>query len=375
MPGYPFAALERQAAALRAEGRRLFDLSIGDPDLRPPQIVLDAVHKALEASPSHRYPSSRGDAEVREAVARWYERRFGVTVDPTREVAILIGAKEGLAQLARAFVEPGDVVAYPDPGYPVYHRAGCRLVDGSPRPLLIRAEEGFIPHLDKASGARLLYLNYPHNPTGATADATFLDQLALLPEADPKLIVAYDMAYGEMTFDDPALSLLARSRRVVEFHSLSKMANATGYRIGFAVGHPDLIAGIVNVKEEIDSGAPVPFQKALAAMLDTYDHDGHPPEWMIANREIYRRRKETIATALESAGWQIFKSKATFYVWFRVGEDESRFAERALEAGVLLSPGCGFGSGGRGWMRASVTAPDEDIALAAEALAKLTPTP
>lgn len=360
LPGYPFAALERKAAEIRASGKPLYDLSIGDPDLPPPVFVTDAVKEAMQDDRSHRYPSSRGDSAVRESVARWFKARFKVDVDPSNQVCILIGAKEGLSHIAQAVVNPGDIVAVPDPAYPVYWRAGCRLIGGKLKVLPLVAEKGFLPDLDMAFGARLLYLNYPNNPTGAMAPDHFLEHVAESIEANPGMTVAYDMAYSEMTFGERARSLLEFTADAVEFHSLSKMANATGFRVGFAVGSEDRISALIRVKEEIDSGVPLPFQKALAAVLDKYE-GAEPPVEIRRHREIYRARREKLFHAFEQLGLDVFKSDATFYVWFRVGDDEMDFVTRAMEAGILLTPGSGFGEGGRGWVRASATAPDEAI--------------
>ncbi len=372
IPGYPFAELERQAAQLRSAGKPLYNLSIGDPDLDPPGFIVDAARRALDDPQAHQYPSSRGDPAVRRSVARWFQGRFGVELDPDSQVCILIGVKEGLAQLARAVVNPGDEVAVPEPGYPVYSRAGCRLVEGRERTIKLDPRRGFLPDLDQVSGVKLLFLNYPNNPTGATAPDEFLKELANLAESDPALTVAYDMAYSEMCFDRPARSLLEFTPRVVEFHSLSKMANATGYRVGFAVGDPARIAALVRAKEEVDSGPPLPFQRALAALLDSYEGPNPPPE-MIETRQVYQRRKRHLTEAIASLGCDVFRSNATFYVWFRVGSDEMPFITEALAQGVILTPGSGFGAGGKGWVRASVTAPDEVIESAAQALRSMKP--
>ncbi|MFN3821494.1 MAG: aminotransferase class I/II-fold pyridoxal phosphate-dependent enzyme, partial [bacterium] len=219
MPGYPFAELERRAAELRRQGKPLFDLSIGDPDLPPPPFLVEAVKKGFEHPQAHRYPSSRGSIEVREAIAKWYEGRFGITTDPEREVTILIGAKEGLAQLARAFIAVGDRVAFPDPGYPVYRRAGCFMLGGTPCPIPLYFENQFLPSIKDLNTCKLLYLNYPHNPTGALANRQFLQDLSAWMSRNSQTIVAYDMAYGEMTFGEPSLSLLTFNRNGVEFHS------------------------------------------------------------------------------------------------------------------------------------------------------------
>jgi len=370
MPGYPFAELERKAAAIRAAGRELHDLSIGDPDLPAPNYMLKAIQQAVLEPAAHKYPSSRGDISTRQSVARWFKGRFGVELDPDKEICILIGAKEGIAQLARAVVNPGDAVAFTEPGYPVYRRAGCLMLDAVPRPIPLKPENNFLPNLDEVGDARLFYLNYPNNPTGATAPAEFMKQVGALAENNQNLTVAFDNAYCEMTFGAPSHSILEYTRQAVEFHSLSKMANATGFRIGFAVGEATRIAALIRAKEEMDSGAPLPFQRALQAALDRYDGASPPPE-LVEARRIYAARKRKLTAVLTSLEYEVFDSDATFYIWFKVGENELPFIERAVEQGLLLTPGSGFGDSGKGWARISTTAPEQSIDAAAEILTRI----
>lgn len=360
LPGYPFSELERNAAKMKAEGTLKCDLSIGDPDLPPPAFLIDEVRKALEVDKSHRYPSSRGDIETRKSVARWYKVRFGVDIDPETEVCILIGAKEGLGNLARAYINSGDKIAYTEPCYPVYWRAGGKMLDAKVLPLRLNAGNDFLPNLDFPSDTKLLYLNYPNNPTGAEVTSDFLKQLAGKIETESELIVAYDMAYSEVYFNKPPPSILEYTKNAVEFHSLSKMANATGYRVGFAAGHADYIQGLCKVKEEVDSGVPYPFQRALSCILDRYESSEQPEEirHLISH---YGKRRENMIAAVKSAGYEVLDSNATFYVWFKVDDDEMPFIAKALEAGVLMTPGSGFGTCGKGWARISVTASDESL--------------
>ena len=369
LPGYPFAELERRATEIRQSGRLVYNLSIGDPDLPPPQFVVDAVKRGLNDPLAHQYPFCRGDAGVRRVVANWFKLRFGVELDPDRQICILIGAKEGLANLARAVVNPGETVAVPDPGYPVYRRAGCRFVSAVMRPLPLNPTKGFLPDLNQVPGARLVYLNYPNNPTGAVAPDSFLLDLAELAETHRELTIAYDMAYGEVRFDHPSRSLLEFTRQAVEFHSLSKIANVTGYRVGFAVGDPDRITALVRVKEEVDSGTPLPFQYALAAVLEHYD-GAQPPAEIKKSLEVYHYRKQRLTWALEHIGLEVFRSPATFYVWFRVGDNETEFVNKALEAGIMFTPGSAFGDNGTGWVRASVTVPDDIIDQVAQIISR-----
>lgn len=369
IPPYLFAGLEEKAAALRARGMDLIDLGIADPDLPPPPFLVEAVRRHLDDPDAHRYPTSRGDPGVREAVARWFEGRFGVTLDPAREIAVLIGAKEGLANLARAFVNPGDPVSVPDPAYPVYANGGAILNDGEPRPLPLDPERGFLPDLERAAGARLLYLNYPNNPTGAVAPESFYRETAGFAEAHPETLVVWDAAYCELVFGGfRPPSLLAFTRRAVELHSLSKMMNCTGYRVGFAVGDGEVINALVKVKTQLDSGAPVFLQRAMAEALGRYEGVDPPGEAKNSHEE-YGRRKRLLEEGLADVEGvlRVYRSPATFFVWARV-ENDAAFVERALEAGVILTPGRGFGPGGEGYVRAAVTAPKERIE---EALARL----
>jgi len=370
LPSYPFAELERKAAELRAAGRPIYDLSIGDPDLQPPDYLIEAVRRSLAEPSAHCYPSSRGSLQTRQSVAHWFKGRFGVELDPATQIAILIGAKEGIAQIARAVVNPGEVVAYTEPGYPVYRRAACSMLDAIARPVPLTVERNFLPDLNLAVGSRLFFLNYPNNPTGAVASTAFMKEVADLAESDQGMTVAFDNAYSEMTFGTPSHSILEFTNQAVEFHSLSKMANATGYRIGFAVGEPKRIAALIRVKEEMDSGAPIPFQRALEALLDRYDGI-NPPTSLIETKRIYAARKARLATAIRTAGHHLFESDAAFYLWYRVGDDETAYIARAVEEGLLATPGSSFGESGRGWVRLSATTANDTIEGAAKILERL----
>lgn len=367
LPGYPFAKLERIAADRKRQELPLFDLSIGDPDLPPPTYVTEAIQKALTDQSSHKYPSSCGDASVRKCIADWYQGRFGVELDPDSQVCVLIGGKEGLANFARGIVNRGDEVGVPEPGYPVYGRGGCKLVEGVQRTITLKPENNFLPDLRDAEGVKLLYLNYPNNPTGATATDEFMAELGDFADANTSITVAYDMAYCEVAYGKPLRSLLEFTSNAVEFHSISKMANATGYRVGFAVGEPDRIAALIRTKEEIDSGVPLPFQMGLKALLERYN-GLVPPIEVKQSLEVYHKRRDYVFDNLEKIGFAPFRSDATFYVWFHVGDDELEFINRCAENGVLLTPGSGFGEAGSGWARISVTAPDETVEQAMQIL-------
>ncbi|MCX6641405.1 MAG: aminotransferase class I/II-fold pyridoxal phosphate-dependent enzyme [bacterium] len=357
LPPYLFAGLERKAAALRARGVDLIDLGIGDPDLPPPDFFMNALHEHLQDEDAHFYPSSQGDADVRKKVARWFRGRFGVELDPDDEICILIGAKEGLANFSRVLVNPGDRVGVPDPGYPVYSQAAALLNDAIPIALPLQPGKDFIPDLTKAIGCRILFLNYPNNPTGATAPSEFFISVADFCEAHPETVVIHDAAYSEMTFGGyRAPSLLQFTRNTIEFFSMSKLFNATGFRIGFAVGKPELIKALASLKAQLDSGAPLFIQRAMAEGLSRYNGADPPPE-VRSNLDEYARRRKLVEDKLMGFGWVVVKSQATFYVWAKVGDEEFKVIDAAMEKGVILTPGRGFGKNGIGYVRLALSQP------------------
>ena len=372
IPPYLFAGLEEKAEQMRRRGVDLIDLGIADPDLKPPQFLKDALIRHLDDPDAHQYPTSRGDLGVREEIAHWFKGRFDVDIDPASEIGLVIGGKEGLSNLSRAFAEPGSVVAAPDPGYPVYANAAAILNDAESRPLPLLPERGFLPDLSGAEGARLLFLNYPNNPTGAVAPESFYREAAAFADSHPETLVVWDAAYCELAFGgERPPSLLQFTRNAVEVHSLSKMMNVTGYRIGFAVGHADAISALVKVKSQLDSGAPVFIQRAMGEALAKYDGP-NPPEESRRSHEEYGRRKKIIEEGMKQVPGvlEVYPSNATFFTWVRVADDV-KFVEKAMEAGVILTPGRGFGANGEGFVRAAVTSPSDRIEEAVERLKKL----
>jgi len=369
IPPYLFAGLEAKAGELKSRGVDLIDLGIADPDLAPVPVIKQALIDHLSDPDAHQYPSSAGDFAVREAIAKWFKGRFDVELDPKNEIAVVIGAKEGIANISRAFVNPGDEVGAPDPGYPVYANGAAILNDAIARKLPLLPENGFLPTLEDAVGVKLLYLNYPNNPTGAVADESFYKKTADFTESNPGTVVAWDAAYSELVFGGfKPPSLISYTRKAVEFHSLSKMMNVTGYRIGFAVGNPEIIAGLVKVKTQIDSGAPVFIQRAMADALATYN-GVNPPADAQKSHEEYGKRKRLMEDGLKSVPGvhEVYCSPATFFIWAKV-DDDVRFVEQAMEKGVILTPGSGFGDSGKGFIRAAVTAPSDRIIEAIERL-------
>ena len=369
IPPYLFFRLEEKVAELRCKGIDIINLGIGDPDLPPPKIMTDAIKRHIDEPDTHLYSISRGNLEVRKDIAEWFKGRFKVEIDPETEIAITIGSKEALANFSRAVVDPGDIVGVPSPGYPVYGNAAVILNDAKAKNILLRPEDGFKPRFEDMEGVKLLFTNYPNNPTGAVADEAFYRKLADWAETHPETAVIHDAAYCEMTFDDkPYPSLMQYTKKTIEFHSFSKVFNVTGYRIGFAVGGKVYIDGLVKVKSQLDSGAPLFIQRAAADCLKAYN-GATPPEEVIANRSIYMRRKKLVEEGLTKLGYKVHPSPATFYIWFETGGDDMEWVDGAIEKGVVITPGSGFGEGGKGFARITATVPDERLRLALERIA------
>ncbi|MDR7416861.1 MAG: LL-diaminopimelate aminotransferase [Armatimonadota bacterium] len=372
IPPYLFADLDRRKEELEREGVEVVSLAVGDPDLPTPDHIVRALQEAVMDPATHPYPPYAGTRGFREAVAAWYARRFGVTLDPDREVLALIGSKEGIAHLPWALVNPGDVVLVPDPGYPVYGTATL-LADGIPHPLRLRPDRGWLPDLasvptEVARRARLLFLNYPNNPTGATADLGVFEEVVRFAR-EYGIVVAHDNSYSEIAYDgyQPPSFLQVRGAREVgvEFHSLSKTFCMTGWRLGFVCGNAEVVAALAKLKTHLDSGVFVAIQRAGEAAL-------RGPEGPVRERvRIYQARRDLAVAALQEAGWRLAKPRATFYLWARVPEGfrSVDFAARVLDqTGVLLTPGIGYGEGGEGYVRLSLTVPDHRLR---EALSRL----
>jgi len=375
LPPYLFAEIDRKKKEMRQKGMDLIDLGVGDPDLPTPKAIVERLKAAAEDSKNHRYPSYEGMIEFRKAIAQWYERRFGVHLDPEREVLSLIGSKEGIAHIPLAFVDPGDYVLVPSPGYPVYNVATL-FAGGIPYFLPLRKERGFLPDLSEvpssvAEKAKLLFINYPNNPTAAVAERPFYEEVIAFANRYG-VIVCHDAAYSEMAFDGfrPLSFLEVKGAKDVgiEFHSLSKTFNMTGWRIGFAVGHPEIIAGLGKVKTNIDSGL---FQAIQEAGIEALHHFDTPLPNMI---ETYERRRDVMVSGLREIGLALERPKATFYLWVEVprGYTSARFATLLLEkAGIVVTPGNGFGEAGEGFVRMALTVDETRLREAVERLKKV----
>ena len=378
LPPYLFAALDERRRAVEARGVEVISLGIGDPDLPASPVVVETVQREAARAANHRYPRYDGLPAFRNAVAAYYARRFGVSLDPDREVLTVIGSKEGLAHLIWAYVEPGDIVLSPDPSYPVYH-AHTGLAGGEVYALPLVAERGFLPDLaaipeDVLTRAKLLFINYPNNPTAGVADRTFLAEAVELCRRHDILLVS-DAAYVEMTLaGEPAPSVLeipGAKDVAIEFYSLSKPFNMTGFRLGAAVGNAAAVAALGRMKNNSDSGQWNAIQYAGAAALE------QAPEAFFARmNEIYRKRRDKLCLGLRELGWDVPLPTATFYVWAAVpGGDDKAFASQLLEAGVVVVPGSGYGRHGQGYVRLCLTVSEEDIARVLERLGNLSPSP
>jgi LL-diaminopimelate aminotransferase len=362
LPPYPFIVLDRKKKAALAAGRPLVDFGIGDPDLPAPPAVVAALARAARDGATHRYPLGSGTPAFRRAVADWYGRRFGVKLDAGNEVCALIGSKEGIGHFPWAVVDPGETVLVPDPGYPVY-RAGTILCGGRPFTMPLVAGNAFLPDLEglarrlrRGMRVRLMFINYPCNPTGAGASMEFFRRVVALASRYG-FIVAHDAAYSELYYDEKApppsfLEVRGAKEVGIEFHSLSKTCNMTGWRIGFAVGNKKLVNALAALKGNLDSGAFEAVQRAGIVALKL------APGWARHMSAIYRERRDILVDGLRAFGLAAPRPRAAIYVWVPVpeGRDSAGLAEFLMEkADVLVTPGPAFGACGEGYIRFSLT--------------------
>jgi len=375
LPPYLFKELDRKREEVRSRGIDVIDFGVGDPDLPTPVHIVKRLCEAAHDPATHRYPAYSGMRLFNEAVARWYDGRFGVQLNAKSEVVTLIGSKEGIAHTPLAFVNPGDVVLVPDPAYPVY-KIATFFAGGEPVYMPLLDRNGFLPDLgaipsDAAKRAKLMFLNYPNNPTAATATLEFFDEVVSFAK-DYDLIVCHDNAYSEMCFDGyvaPSFLQAEGAKKVgIEFHSLSKTYNMTGWRLGFAVGLQDAISALGTIKSNIDSGAFDAIQYAGIAALDGSQ------SCVDEMRTIYRERRDILVAGLREAGLRIEPPKATFYLWIKTPEGlgSSEFSTFLLEkAGVVTTPGNGFGPSGEGFVRMALCVNKERSLEAVERLKSL----
>jgi LL-diaminopimelate aminotransferase len=373
VPPYLFAEIERRIEARRAEGVDVISLGIGDPDLPTPAAVVEALQDAAARPDNHRYPSNRGLAVFREAVAGFYADRFGAAIDPATEVIPVLGGKEGVAHVALACLDPGDVCLSPDPGYPPY-TSGPVFAGADVHYLPLTEENGFAPDLgavpaETAVRANLLFFNYPNNPTGAVVAEGFFER-AVAFAREHELVAVHDASYTEIAFDGyrpPSFLATPGAREVgAEIFSLSKGWNMTGWRIGWIAGNAEVVERYRQLKTNLDSGMFDALQHAGAAALSA------ARDFPAEMSEVYRRRRDLMVEALAAIGLPSEPPRATPYIWIRVphGHDSASFTELVLEeAGVIVSPGPSFGPSGEGYVRISLTVPDERLEEAAGRIA------
>ena len=372
LPPYLFVEISKKIAAKKAKGEEVISFGIGDPDIPTPKPIIDELCRTAREPANHRYPESEGLPELRRAIADWYRKRFGVDFDPDKEVLPLIGAKEGIAHVALCFIDPGDIALIPDPGYPVY-TIGTNLCGGKPYYLPLNENNRFLPELDTVPAdilkkTKLLWLNYPNNPTGATAELDYFDKAVVFAKKN-HIAICHDGPYTEVAYDGyrPDSFMQAKGAKdvAIEFHSLSKSYNMTGWRIGMAVGNAQMIKALRVIKSNLDSGIPQAIQyMAIAALSGNQDIiDEH--------NKIYQKRRDKVIKALNNIGVRARIPKASLYIWAKCpdGYTSAEFAEDLLEqVGVVVTPGNGYGPTGEGYFRISLTISD---AMLEKGIAKL----
>ncbi len=375
LPPYLFVGISRAIAAKKAQGIEVISFGIGDPDMQTPDPVLDALVAGSKKPANHKYPESEGLPEFRARVAQFYYDRFGVKLDPATEVINLIGAKEGIAHAALCFIDPGDISISPDPAYPVYE-IGTMFAGGTTHFVTLRSDNGYLVDFsdiptDVAKKAKTLWVNYPNNPTGAIAPLSFFDEaVRYCKEFDIALL--HDAAYTEVTYDGYVAPSVLQAEGAMdiamEFHSLSKAANMTGWRVGMAAGNPEMVNALMRVKSNIDSGLSQANQEMGIAALDL------PAEWLDNNNEVYRKRRDKVVSVLNEIGIPAVAPKGALYIWTPIpaGYTSAEFAQKLLdEVDVVVTPGNGYGPGGEGFIRLSLTIPDDQIDEGLRRLAKL----
>ena len=374
LPPYLFAEVDRRKRELIAKGKDVIDLGVGDPDIPTPSFIIDALNQASKDPANHRYALDAGMPVFRLSIANWFHRRFGVHLNPDKEILPLLGSKEGIGHFPLAVLNPGEISLIPDPGYPPY-RSGTLFAGGIPYYMPLLEANDFLPDLsaipaDVLKKAKILYLNYPNNPTSAIATKEFFKQ-AIDFAFEHELIIAQDAAYSEVGFDGykaPSIMELEGAKDVaIEFHSLSKTFNMTGWRVGFAVGNPDLIALLAKVKSNLDSGIFQAIQMAGKKALDEGQVEFEK------NLKIYQNRRNLLIEGLNRIGWEVKAPKATFYCWipappgYTSAEISLKFLE---EMSLIVTPGNGFGPNGEGYFRISLTVPDKRLEEAVSRIEK-----
>ncbi|MEW6008124.1 MAG: LL-diaminopimelate aminotransferase [Candidatus Omnitrophota bacterium] len=370
LPPYLFVEIDKAKRQAREEGKDVIDLGIGDPDQPTPDFIVEALKKAAQDGANHHYALDAGLSNLREQIAKWYLSRFNVKLDPNSEIYPLIGSKDGLAHLSLGLINPGDSVLVPDPAYPVY-RSGAIFAGAKVIPMPLLEENNFLPSLESFPKAKLSFINYPNNPTAAVADKSFYEELIRAANKN-NIAIASDLAYSEIYYEDKRpLSFLefeGAKDFAVEFHSLSKTYNMTGWRIGWVCGNRQIISLLARVKTNVDSGIFQAIQLAgVTALQDLTDF----PQKM---RSLYQERRDVFVSGINRIGWKLTSPKATFYVWAKVPTKEGsvEFAKRLLkEASIVCTPGVGFGKYGEGYVRFALTVPKGRLEEAIERIKRI----
>ncbi|MBM3155738.1 MAG: LL-diaminopimelate aminotransferase [Chloroflexi bacterium] len=372
LPPYLFVQISKKIAEKKAQGIDVISFGIGDPDIPTPPHVIKRLCQAARDPTNHRYPETEGLPELRKAIAEWYHQRFGISLNPDKEVLPLIGSKEGIGHIALCFIDPGDIALVPDPAYPVY-AIGTMFAGGESYFMPLIEKNGFLPDLDTipawvAQKAKLMWISYPNNPTAAIADLDFFEKVVAFAKRHD-IVVCHDGPYTEVAFDGykPVSFLQVKGAKdiSVEFHSCSKSYNMTGWRIGMAVGNEKIVNALMRVKSNLDTGVPQAIQHAaIAALLGNQD-------CIAEHNAIYQRRRDKVVKTLKKLGLKVNTPKASLYVWAKIpkGYTSFDFCTRLLdEAAVVVTPGTGYGKYGEGYIRLSLTTPDDRVK---EGLARL----
>jgi LL-diaminopimelate aminotransferase len=362
---YLFVEINKKIAEKKAKGEEVVSFAIGDPDIPTPPHIVNRLCQTAQDAANHRYPESEGLPELHQAIAEWYKKRFNVILDPATEVLPLIGSKEGIGHIAFCFIDPGDIALVPDPAYPVYS-IGTQLAGGRPYYLSLKAENGFLPNLKSVKdfilkSTKLLWINYPNNPTGAVAGLDFFNEVVEFAKKN-NILVCHDGPYSEVAFDgyQPVSFMQMDGAKDigVEFHSLSKTYNMTGWRIGMVVGNPDAIGALRTLKSNLDSGIPQAIQYMAIEALNG------PQECVAEHNAIYQRRRDLIVEVLNRIGLEVAVPKASLYIWAKVPEGYNSVdftADLLDQVGVAVTPGIGYGRSGEGYVRLSLTIPDASL--------------
>lgn len=372
---YLFVEIDRKKKAAIERGVNIISLGVGDPDLQTPKHIVDAMKSAVEKPKHHQYPFGAGLIEFRKAVSNWYKNRFNVNLNPKNEIHSLIGSKEGIGHIHLAFVNPGDVVLVPEPGYPVYN-CGAIFSNGNSYFLPLTEKNNFLPDLEKipekvVKKSKILFINYPNNPTAVTATLEFYEKVVKFAQKH-NIIVCSDLAYSEIYYDDkkpPSFLEVKGAKNIgVEFHSLSKTYNMTGWRLGWVCGNSEIIAGLSKVKDNYDSGIFGAVQEAGVVALTSSQN------CVEEMRKIYQKRRDVFVDGLNKIGWSVKKPEATFYVWVKVpdGYTSIKTVEKLLdEAGIICTPGNGMGPSGEGYIRFALTVSENRLKQAVEWISKI----